>query len=216
MAALRTQSPETSVTGTVARMDPRVARTRAAVLQTATDLLVEGGPSALTIDAIVARSGVAKSTIYRHWPSRDEVLLAVIESRAPVMPEPDPGADVVTSIREAVRASAATLNDPEWARMVPAMLLLRNHEADIKAIDERLERHRHDVLGSLIERAATEGVVVADIDVPEAISFLFGPMLFAHLTETVRVDGDYADRIVDRFLAAYSPSAERAAGSVVG
>jgi AcrR family transcriptional regulator len=187
-------------------MDPRVSRTRAAVLQTATDLLVEGGPNALTIDAIVARSGVAKSTIYRHWPSRDEVLLAVIESRAPMMPEPDPDADVVTSIRELVRASAATLNDPEWARMVPAMMLLRNHEEDIKAIDERLEQRRHAVIGSLVERAAAEGVVVADIDVAEAISFLFGPLLFAHLTETVPIDEGFADRIVDRFLAAYGAS----------
>src|SRR5690606_191899 len=50
-----------------APLDARVARSRATVLRTATDLLVEGGPSAVTIDAIVARSGVAKSTIYRHW-----------------------------------------------------------------------------------------------------------------------------------------------------
>ena len=191
-------------------MDPRVTRTRAAVLQAATDLLVEGGPNALTIDAIVGRSGVAKSTIYRHWPSRDEVLLAVIESRAPMMPEPDPAADVVTSIREAVRASAATLNDPEWARMVPAMMLLRNNDEDIKAIDERLEKRRHAVLASLIERAAAEGVLADDVDVAEAITFLFGPMLFAHLTETVPLDGGFADRIVDRFLAAYGDPATRA------
>src|SRR5687767_10053529 len=46
--------------------DGRIARTRSAVLRSATDLLMEGGPSAVTIDAIVARSGVAKSTIYRH------------------------------------------------------------------------------------------------------------------------------------------------------
>ena len=78
-----------------ATVDPRVSRTRAAVLRAATDLLVEGGPYAVTIDAIVARSGVAKSTIYRHWQSRDEVLLSVIESCAPQLPEPDPDADVV-------------------------------------------------------------------------------------------------------------------------
>ena len=64
-------------------LDARVARSRAAVLRAATDLLVEGGPSAVTIDAIVVRSGVAKSTIYRHWASRDDVLLDVMESCAP-------------------------------------------------------------------------------------------------------------------------------------
>jgi AcrR family transcriptional regulator len=195
-----------SVTTSVASMDPRVSRTRAAVLKTATDLLVEGGPSALTIDAIVARSGVAKSTIYRHWPSRDEVLLAVIEAHVPQLPEPDPDTDVASALRSIMRASAASLNDPGWARLVPAMLLLRNHEADIKAIDEQLELQRHAVLTSVLERAQREGIVVADIDIPEAISYLFGPLLFAHLTDNITVDEGFADRIVDRFLAAHRPS----------
>jgi AcrR family transcriptional regulator len=184
-------------------MDPRVSRTRALVLQTATELLVEGGPSALTIDAIVSRSGVAKSTIYRHWPSRHDILLAVIESRAPRLPEIDPDVDVVTGLRLVVRAAAASLNDPEWARMMPAMLLLRNHEADIKAIDERLELQRHEVLTSLLERAEREGIVTAGLDIPESISHLFGPLLFAYATDSITIDEGFADRIVDQFLAAH-------------
>jgi AcrR family transcriptional regulator len=186
-------------------MDPRVARTRATVLKTAADLLVEGGPNALTIDAIVARSGVAKSTIYRHWPSRDDVLVAVIEAHIPQPPAPDPDADVVTALRTFIRASAEALNEPEWARMVPAMLLLRTQEADIKAIDERLELQRHEVLTSVIERAQAEGIVDAQIDVREAIAHLFGPLLFAHLDDHLTVDAAFADRLVDRFLAAYRP-----------
>jgi AcrR family transcriptional regulator len=188
-------------------VDPRVSRTRAAVLQTATDLLVEGGPSALTIDAIVSRSGVAKSTIYRHWPSRRDILVAVIASHVPRLPEPDPDADVVSALRAFVRASAATLNDPDWARMVPAMMLLRNHEADIKAIDENLELQRHEVLTALLERAEREGVVAPGLDVPEAISHLLGPLLFAHMTEGITIDDAFADRVVDRFLAAHRPAA---------
>ncbi len=85
-------------------MDARVARTRAAVLRTATDLLVEGGPSAVTIDAIVARSGVAKSTIYRHWESRDDVLVAVIENCAPNLVAPDPALGFEHGLRIAGRA----------------------------------------------------------------------------------------------------------------
>lgn len=186
-------------------VDPRVARTRTAVLRAATDLLVEGGPTAVTIDAVVARSGVAKSTIYRHWESRDEVLLAVIESCAPVIPTPDPDRDVVAALREVVLAVAGFLNDPEWARMLPALLLLKNHEAGIAAIDERLEHEQDKVLSSLIERAIAEGVLPVGLDVTEAIASLLGPLLFAHLTETVKVDDGFAERTVDRFLAAHRP-----------
>ena len=186
-------------------MDPRVSRSRAAVIRAATDLLVESGPNAVTIDAIVARSGVAKSTIYRHWQSRDEVLVAVIESCAPHLPAPDPAADVISALRATVRAVAAALNDPEWARVIPALLLLKNHEASVRALDERIERQQDEVVTSLIERAADEGLVRADVDVAEAMTHLLGPLLFAHLTESVTIDEGFADRTVERFLAAYDP-----------
>ena len=46
----------------------------------------------------------------------------------------------------------------------------------------------------------------ADLDVPEAIASLVGPLLFAHLTDIVAIDDGFVDRTVDRFLAAYAPT----------
>jgi TetR/AcrR family transcriptional regulator, regulator of autoinduction and epiphytic fitness len=51
---------------TPATTDPRVERSRTAVLDAAAGLLLEGGVPALTVEAVVERSGVARSTIYRH------------------------------------------------------------------------------------------------------------------------------------------------------
>lgn len=189
-----------------APVDPRVSRSRAAVIRAATELLVDGGPSAVTIDAIVARSGVAKSTIYRHWESRDEVLLSVIEACAPQLPAPDPDADVVTSLRATLHAVVDSLNDPEWARMLPALLALRYHEEGIAAVEKRLEKEQDVVLRTLLERAIADGVLGDGVDVPEAITMLVGPLLFAHLTESVPLDDGFADRTLDRFLAAYRPA----------
>jgi AcrR family transcriptional regulator len=196
---------------TVQPMDPRVVRTRSTVLRTATDLLVEGGPAAMTVDAVVARSGVAKSTIYRHWPSRDDLFVAVIEANAPRLPDPEPGADVVTALRTTLRSVTRSLTDPDWARMLPALLMLRHHVDDIKAIEERLEVRRDQVLTTLIERAAAEGLVDGDLDVAEAINHLLGPLVLAQITESVPVDDGLADRTLERFLAAYRPAASPAA-----
>ena len=182
-----------------AGVDPRVSRSRAAVLRAATDLLVEGGPNAVTIDAIVARSGVAKSTIYRHWESRDEVLLSVIESCAPNLPPTDPDADVESGLRTLVHTVAGFLSDPEWARVLPALLLLKNHEHGIADLEQRLEREQ-EVFAQLIGAGIADGVLRADIDVPEAIAQLVGPLLFAFLTGVVRIDDGFVDRTVDRFL----------------
>jgi AcrR family transcriptional regulator len=192
-------------------MDPRIVRTRSAVLRAATDLLVEGGPAAMTVDAVVARSGVAKSTIYRHWPSRDDLFAAVIESSAPRLPDPEPGVDVVTALRATLRSVAASLTDPDWARVLPALLMLRHHADDIKAIEERLEGRQDEVLTTLITRAAAEGLIEPDADVQEAITHLIGPLMLAHLTECVPIDEGFTDRTLDRFLAAYRPVAAPAA-----
>jgi AcrR family transcriptional regulator len=185
-------------------MDPRVERTQSAVMRAATDLVVEGGPNALTMDAVVLRCGVAKTTIYRHWKSRDDLLAAVIAAATPQLPEPDPDADVETALRAAMRYSAGTLRDTEWSRMLPAFIMLSQQEGDIKAINERMEFQHNAVLATLIERAAEEGVIESDVVVDEAIAHLQGPLMIAHLADLMPIDDRLADSIVDRFLAAFS------------
>lgn len=186
-------------------MNPRVERTRSTVMLAATDLLVEGGPNALTVDAVVLRSGVAKTTIYRHWKSRDDLLAAVIEACTPHLPEPDPEADVETALRAAMRFSVDSLRDTEWARMLPAFIMLSRHEADIRAINDRMEWQHNNVLARIVERASEEGVIEKDVAVSEAIAHLQGPLMIAHLAELLPIDDGLADAIVDRFLTAFQP-----------
>ena len=54
--------------------DPRIERTRTAVLDAASDLLAEAGVVGFNVDAVARRSGVARTTIYRHWPDANELL----------------------------------------------------------------------------------------------------------------------------------------------
>src|SRR4051794_29997718 len=157
-------------------MDSRIARTRAAVLRTATDLLVEGGPSAVTIDAIVARSGVAKSTIYRHWGSRDDVLLDVMEVCAPDLTPPDPDLGVEAGLREITHRIAAIFNDPEWARVLPALLALKTHAHGIADLEKRLGERQGEVLGGLIAQGVAEGILSPAAGEPEATAVLVGPL----------------------------------------
>src|SRR4051812_48263496 len=72
-------------------VDRRVARSRAAVCDAVVDLLVAGGVPAVTVDAVVAQSGVAKTTVYRHWSSRDELLADAAARALPEVEVPDTG-----------------------------------------------------------------------------------------------------------------------------
>ena len=184
-------------------MDARVARTRTGVIRAATDLLVDGGPSAVTIDAIVARSGIAKSTIYRHWQSRDEVLIDVLHTCAPAIETPPDELGFEGGLRALGRSMVETLNDPEWTRIIPALFMLKAHAAGIALIEQELEERQETAIAHVLQRGVDEGRLRADYDLEEACASIIGPLLFAHLTGKPPVDDAFADRIIDSFLDAY-------------
>lgn len=181
--------------------DPRVARTRANVLRAATDLLVDGGPTAVTIEAIVARSGVARSTLYRHWDSRDDVLLEVIEGCAPDVAPPPESAGFEEALRHVIDSIRRTLTDPEWTRVLPAMLALRHQEHGVADLEARLEKKQSHVLDEVIDRGIAEGRLSAGIDRDAAEALLIGPLLFAVLIGKPTVDVPFCEQVVDAFLA---------------
>jgi TetR/AcrR family transcriptional regulator, regulator of autoinduction and epiphytic fitness len=67
-------------------LDPRVERSRRVILQAVLDELGEAGYGALTIEAVAARAGVGKSTIYRHWPGKLELVEEALRTlKAPII-----------------------------------------------------------------------------------------------------------------------------------
>lgn len=184
-------------------MDPRIARTHQAVMDTATDLLVEGGPTALTMDAVVARSGVAKSTLYRHWSTRDALVAAVFDHCAPALTLPGDGTPVAEAIRTLVRGIATSMADDRWAQLAPALLLLSRQHPELKSLDSEMKQRQHEATEAVLRQGVEEGLLHPSVldDVSATISLLAGPVVFAGLTGMTPADEALADRSVDQFLA---------------
>src|SRR5450631_87981 len=72
-------------------LDERVLRSRAAVLGVMAQLLFERGYGGVTVDEISRRSGVAKTTIYRHWPTRTDLLRDACSTLSTPLDTPDTG-----------------------------------------------------------------------------------------------------------------------------
>src|ERR1700742_2643784 len=73
---------------TVESTDPRPARSKARLLEAAAALLRSGGPSAVTVDAVTRAANVARATLYRHFPSGNDLLAATFNSLIPPSPMP--------------------------------------------------------------------------------------------------------------------------------
>ena len=184
-------------------VDPRVVRSRRAVLDAATELLVEAGPRGVTVDAVAARSGVAKSTMYRHWPSRTALLIDVMSSNMPEIALPPSELDFEAALRQLVGDVATTLATPEWLALLPALMSLKQHLPEIRDLSDAAEEHRVDVLADIIARGVAEGVLPTGLDAWMVGTVVIGPVVFTLLSGRLDQVGDVADFAVDRFLASY-------------
>ncbi len=189
-------------------MDPRIAKTHATVMAAATDLLVEGGPEALTVDGVVARSGVAKSTVYRHWATRDDLVAAVFDACAPDVSEPDPSLGAADALRDLTRQLAHSLSDPRWTRLLPALLLLKLQHEPVAGIQDEITDRQFEVGERMLRRCVDEGALDASVlhDVDGSLALLLGPLLLAGLFETVALDDAFVEQVADQFLVAHRPT----------
>lgn len=183
--------------------DPRIARSRAKLLDAATALLVESGPRGVTVDAICDRSGVAKSTLYRQWDSREELLVEVLKCNMPEVRDVDLDDGFEVALRRHVADVVATFDDPEWSRIMPALFMLKNQVNEVDELTQDDRDHKLGQLEQILRLGVDEGRLPADLDASTVAAVLFGPLMFVTLTGVGDL-GDVAEYAVDRFLAGLS------------
>lgn len=186
-------------------MDPRIERTRSAVMDAATELLLERGPDGITVDGVVARSGVAKSTLYRHWPTRDALVTAVFAHLAPVVPTPPAELSYEASLRRIVDSIAEILEDDRWRPLIPALVLLKARHPDLAALEDSMNAQQMAVLEPVMAKGRQEGLLREDLSSELVAAVLVGPLLMGALTGVIALDDQLVDQVVELFLTATRP-----------
>ncbi len=179
---------------------PRSEEARRAVLEAAADLLVEGGLARATIEAIAARAGVSKVTIYKWWPSRGAVAIDAYFHRYRATAEfEDTGelaADLTGQIRllvEAFRGRAGEVMAEliGQAQTDPALsAILRTHWID----------PRRAASSEVLRRAVERGEIRPDVDIPVVLDQLYGPIYYRLLLHHEPLEADLADVLVSTTL----------------
>jgi AcrR family transcriptional regulator len=163
-----------------ANMDPRVARTQATVLSSAIDLLAERGYSGFSVEGLVERTGIAKTTLYRHWPTRDDLLAAVIAKLDGGWPLPDTGS-VRQDLHDLLARRVEAARTPQWERCMPALVEGAAHHPHLAAITARLTSQILAQIETLLGRGIERGELRRDFDPQLAASTLIGPIVFRRL-----------------------------------
>jgi AcrR family transcriptional regulator len=177
--------------------------TAEAILDATRELLAADGVGGLTIENVAARSGVAKTTIYRRWRSRDELALAVLiamveDQAASVSDLGDVRAELVAFVAEAIKILRSTL----MGRVMQGLVSELAADPELaRAFRERVVARRVEELTRILERGIQRGDVRADAEIGMANEFLFGPIYYRLLLSGKPLDDALAERVVDAFLA---------------
>ncbi|ADL46687.1 MULTISPECIES: TetR/AcrR family transcriptional regulator [Micromonospora] len=185
----------------------RNEQSRRAILAAALELLAETGYPALTVEAIAARAGVGKQTIYRWWRGKGAVILDALADDMPeVIALPDTG-DLRADLREVLRATVAEFADPRLSATTRAVTIetLADEELADQARD-RLLRPQLNAVRVRLEAAREAGQVRPDAPLDQVVELLFGPLYHRWLLRNGPLTDDYADGIVDLVVAAVTPS----------
>jgi AcrR family transcriptional regulator len=179
---------------------PRSEEARVAVLAAAGALLEEGGLPLVTIEAVSARSGVAKPTIYRYWPNRLAVAIDALADRmAGEVPPADLG-DARSDLTEQVRRVAAFYASPAGTVFTQLLAATATDPDAARQLRDRFLAGRWAQTTVMWQRAAARGEVRADITPEVAIDVLFSPVVYRLLVRHAPIDPESAAAIADAVL----------------
>jgi AcrR family transcriptional regulator len=188
------RSPPSSTPRSVGR--PRSATADRAILDAAAALLGEVGVNGLTMSGVVDRSGVARATIYRRYPTREALTAAVlarVKGREPFQLTGDIADDMAT----AAHWAAAILGSAEFRRLLPLFVAeVTNGPAAAKAQIDRLAPNHGHVSREYASIAAAAGYRT-DIEPGLVGDMIIGTMLMRYLSTGRPPDADAERQLVD-------------------
>jgi AcrR family transcriptional regulator len=186
------------------RVDPRVVRSKQAVLEAAVELLAERGYACTTVQDVSDRSGVAKTTIYRHWPSRAALLVEAVESLIEPLRPPDTGdvrRDVVTMLGRLVRV----LEEDRIGRILPSLVEGAERDPALSELAGAFVAERRQPLRRVLDLGVERGQVRPGVDTDALAVMLAGPVFYLRLVARRPIRRRFVGELVDRVLGPVCP-----------
>jgi len=183
----------------------RTERARSEVLDAAADVISEVGVDRLTIDEVALRSGVAKTTIYRHWPSKRALVADAVRSSCFLeSATPNTGdlrADLIACFEGMTRAGLSG----RPGKILPSLLDGAHRDPELDGLLDQLLHERNEPVRTVLELAQLRGALPADLDLDLALTFLVGPLLYRKVIRREPVTAPFVEAVVDAALRSFGP-----------
>ncbi|HUN50130.1 MAG TPA: TetR/AcrR family transcriptional regulator [Candidatus Sulfotelmatobacter sp.] len=178
------------------------------VLEATLKQLGDHGVAGLSVEEIARTAGVNKTSVYRRWPTRADLVRAALLTLRDELPATQETGNLRDDLVRAVEAKAILVGTPRGRKIARAMMAF--DDAEVAAIVQALRECRYSVPHVLIEHAIERGDLPRNID-PELLSeLLLAPVYYRILMLNETVDSRYIGGVVDQVLAGLGAAAARA------
>lgn len=179
---------------------PRSEAAHTAILDAARALMEEGGPGAVTMEAVAARAGVGKPTVYRWYPDRHAVAMAALMDSESVGQAARAKKTPLEALRAQLRAIARRFTTAT-GRHVASMIAASEAESELsKMFRNHFVLARRAEGQQLLAQAIAGKEVRGDLDVEVALDLLYGPLFFRLLMGHAPLTEGFVDRVLDDAL----------------
>jgi AcrR family transcriptional regulator len=189
---------------------PRSESAKLAILRAAAALLAEGGPGAVTMEAVAEKAGVGKPTVYRWYPDRHAVAMAALmESQAERNAIAKRPSSALEELRQQLHAIARRFAS-NTGRHVASMIAASSSESELsKAFRNHFVLARRAEGAALLERARAQREIAADATLDAALDALYGAIFFRLLLGHAPLHVEAIDEIFEQVMRGLRPARRR-------
>ena len=172
----------------------RVGRSKDKILATTIELLYEAGLG-LSIDEVSRHSGVAKTTIYRHWPDRSALVLEACAKLTPEPRAPDHGS-FFQDVSELIEALAKVLNTARWTGVLPSIVDAAERDPEAARVFGKIQAGHAAPFREVIVRAQHRGELARQIDPGTMVATIIGPLFYRRWFSREPIDQAFTNLLI--------------------
>lgn len=194
------------------KVDGRVRRSRDRVLSTTFELLGESGVGGFTVDEVARRSGVAKTTIYRHWRSRETLVIDACSRISDDQEVPDTGS-LEGDLTAILTNIGQLLWTARWSSVLPSIVDVAERDPEFADIHRTIQHGHAAPLRAVIDRAADRGEITPTVDRSTMIAQLMGPLFYRRWFAREPIDKRFVKTTVMNVISSQLHKGSFGAGS---
>ncbi len=180
--------------------NPRTTRVRQIVVDSAAGLLIREGAGAVTAVRIAEDTGVARTTIYRHWPTAPALLLdaidRVVRPHVPTRITDNLEADLLAALSNL----RMRMTKNPFRLVFTALLDRANRDRDLVAAQRRFAEGILQPIQDVITAALQRGDLPSSVHVETASAQLAGPLFLQHVMLRTTISEELISETIAQFL----------------